>query len=397
MARNQKKGADDGIQVICRNKRAFHEYEISDRLECGVVLTGTEVKSLRDGHASLEDAYAKIESDEVWMLGSDIPEYAMGNRMNHKPKRPRKLLLHRNEIHKFAAKAEQKGLHAGAAAAVLQGRPGQGGTGGGGRQEDVRQARGGQEGVGPARHPTGDAGPPALTYSHGLGMQSCDPKEAHSRALLRVAARLAHWTRSGRTVVHLTALVESPDHVCCRYRLAAFRPFLERAGHTLELVALPRRPVGPRSGSTAGCAAPTWCCNGSCCRRGNSPCCAGPARLAAVRLRRRRLSTAIPTPPGASDHAGRMRRFAATVRAADAVIAGNAFLAAHAARWAGPGRVYVVPTCVDPGSLIRRTVPRSQRRGRPAGLGRLVQHAARPGSRAADAGGTRPPRAGRRA
>jgi SsrA-binding protein len=109
MARNQKKGADDGIQVICRNKRAFHEYEISDRLECGVVLTGTEVKSLRDGHALLEDAYAKIEGDEVWMLNSDIPEYAMGNRMNHKPKRPRKLLLHRNEIRKFAAKAEQKG------------------------------------------------------------------------------------------------------------------------------------------------------------------------------------------------------------------------------------------------------------------------------------------------
>ena len=95
---DQKKGEDDGIQVICRNKRAFHEYEISDRLECGVVLTGTEVKSLRDGHASLEDAYAKIENDEVWMLGSDIPEYAMGNRMNHKPKRPRKLLLHRQEI-----------------------------------------------------------------------------------------------------------------------------------------------------------------------------------------------------------------------------------------------------------------------------------------------------------
>ncbi len=110
MARNPKKGADDGIKVICRNKRAFHEYEISDRLECGVALTGTEVKSLRDGHASLEDAYAKLDEGEVWLIGSDIPEYAMGNRMNHKPKRPRKLLLHRNEIHKFAAKAEQKGF-----------------------------------------------------------------------------------------------------------------------------------------------------------------------------------------------------------------------------------------------------------------------------------------------
>src|SRR5438445_702171 len=110
MARNSKKSEDDGVQVICRNKRAFHEYEISDRLECGLVLTGTEVKSLRDGHASLEDAYAKIEGDEVWLIGSDIPEYAMGNRMNHKPKRRRKLLLHRREIAKFAAKASQRGF-----------------------------------------------------------------------------------------------------------------------------------------------------------------------------------------------------------------------------------------------------------------------------------------------
>ena len=110
MAHNSKKGEDEGVQVICRNRRAFHEYEISDRLECGVVLTGTEVKSLRDGHASLDDAYAKLEDGEVWLIGSDIPEYAMGNRMNHKPKRPRKLLLHRQEIRKFAAKADQRGF-----------------------------------------------------------------------------------------------------------------------------------------------------------------------------------------------------------------------------------------------------------------------------------------------
>jgi SsrA-binding protein len=109
MAHNSKKGDDEGVRVICRNKRAFHEYEIGDRLECGLVLTGTEVKSLRDGHASLEDAYAKVEDGEVWLLGSDIPEYAMGNVMNHKPKRPRKLLMHRQEIRKFAAKAEQRG------------------------------------------------------------------------------------------------------------------------------------------------------------------------------------------------------------------------------------------------------------------------------------------------
>jgi SsrA-binding protein len=109
MARKQQPG-EDGIKSICKNRRAFHEYEVHDKLECGIVLTGTEVKSLRDGSASLEDAYAKVEDGEVWLIGSDIPEYAMGNRMNHKPKRPRKLLLHRREIAKFAGKASQRGF-----------------------------------------------------------------------------------------------------------------------------------------------------------------------------------------------------------------------------------------------------------------------------------------------
>jgi SsrA-binding protein len=101
---------DEGIKPICRNKRAFHEYAIFDTLECGIVLTGTEVKSLREGAANLEDAYAKIEDGEVWLIGSDIPEYTMGNRLNHKPKRHRKLLLHRREISKFAQKASQRGF-----------------------------------------------------------------------------------------------------------------------------------------------------------------------------------------------------------------------------------------------------------------------------------------------
>ena len=108
MARHPKQ-EDDGIKIICRNKRAFHEYQIHETIECGLVLTGTEVKSLRDGSASLEDAYGKLDGGEVWLIGSDIPEYAMGNRMNHKPKRPRKLLLHRREINKFAGKATQRG------------------------------------------------------------------------------------------------------------------------------------------------------------------------------------------------------------------------------------------------------------------------------------------------
>ena len=112
MAGSKKKigSADDGIEVICRNRRARHDYHIFDTLECGIVLTGTEVKSLREGQSSLEDAYAKIEDGEVWLIGSDIPEYSMAHRLNHKPKRPRKLLLHKREIDKFAGKASQQGF-----------------------------------------------------------------------------------------------------------------------------------------------------------------------------------------------------------------------------------------------------------------------------------------------
>ena len=110
MAKANKDKSEEDIHAISRNKRAFHEYDVIECLECGIVLCGTEVKSLRDGSASLEDAYAKIEDGEVWLLGSDIPEYTMGNRMNHKPKRPRKLLLHRREIAKFAGKATQRGF-----------------------------------------------------------------------------------------------------------------------------------------------------------------------------------------------------------------------------------------------------------------------------------------------
>jgi SsrA-binding protein len=105
-----KRQDPDGVQTVCRNKRALHEYEIHDTLECGVVLKGTEVKSLREGSSSLDGSYAKIEDGEVWLLGSDIPEYSMGNKLNHKPKRPRKLLLHRREIARFAGKASERGF-----------------------------------------------------------------------------------------------------------------------------------------------------------------------------------------------------------------------------------------------------------------------------------------------
>lgn len=108
--KKDKKGEASGEVNICRNRRATHDYEILDQVECGVVLVGTEVKSLRAGHANLEDAYARIDDGEVWLIGAEIPEYEYGNRLNHKPKRPRKLLLHRREIDRFAGKAAEKGL-----------------------------------------------------------------------------------------------------------------------------------------------------------------------------------------------------------------------------------------------------------------------------------------------
>jgi SsrA-binding protein len=95
---------------ICRNQRAFHEYQIFDRMECGIVLVGTEVKSLRENGGSLDDAYARLEDGEVWLIGCEIPEYALGHHLNHKPKRRRKLLLRRREIAKFVAKAAQRGF-----------------------------------------------------------------------------------------------------------------------------------------------------------------------------------------------------------------------------------------------------------------------------------------------
>jgi SsrA-binding protein len=104
------KDAGEAVHVVARNRKARHEYDLIEKIEAGLVLTGTEVKSLRTGKANIEDAYADIDRDEVWLLGADIPEYLQANRMNHKPKRPRKLLLHRSEIAKLAAKASEKGL-----------------------------------------------------------------------------------------------------------------------------------------------------------------------------------------------------------------------------------------------------------------------------------------------
>lgn len=109
-AKEKAKSEGGGIHIVARNRRARHEYDLIEKVEAGIVLTGTEVKSLRNGKANLEDAYAAIEGNEVWLHGCDIPEYVEANQLNHKPKRARKLLLHRREIDKLLTKASEKGL-----------------------------------------------------------------------------------------------------------------------------------------------------------------------------------------------------------------------------------------------------------------------------------------------
>jgi SsrA-binding protein len=99
-----------GEKLIVDNRRARHEYHLSDRVEAGVVLVGTEVKALREGKATLQQAYAEVRDGEAWLLGLHIPEYGQGNRANHDPDRPRKLLLHRREIDRLYGQVRQKGF-----------------------------------------------------------------------------------------------------------------------------------------------------------------------------------------------------------------------------------------------------------------------------------------------
>jgi len=98
-----------GRKVIAQNKKARHDYAISDVLECGLVLTGTEVKSLRAGRASLIDGFAMINDGELWLMGVHTPEYTEGTWTNHTPRRDRKLLVHKQELRKLAAKLKDSG------------------------------------------------------------------------------------------------------------------------------------------------------------------------------------------------------------------------------------------------------------------------------------------------
>jgi SsrA-binding protein len=96
--------------VVATNRKAFHDYAIEDKMEAGIVLRGTEVKSLREGKVNLRDSYASVDHEQVILHNCHITPYSHGNIMNHDPLRPRKLLLHRKEISKLLGKTQQKGL-----------------------------------------------------------------------------------------------------------------------------------------------------------------------------------------------------------------------------------------------------------------------------------------------
>ena len=99
-----------GSRLVCQNKKAFFDYEILETVEAGMVLVGTEVKSLREGRANLKDSYAKIKNGEVFLYGFHISPYFAGSYNNHEPERVRKLLLHNREIYRLTGKTQEKGL-----------------------------------------------------------------------------------------------------------------------------------------------------------------------------------------------------------------------------------------------------------------------------------------------
>ena len=109
MAKNaQTKGRSDGM--IAENRRSRRDYEVEDTLEAGIMLTGSEVKSLREGKANIAEAYASDENGEIWLINSYLPEYLQANRFNHAPRRPRKLLLSAKEINRLRIGISREGM-----------------------------------------------------------------------------------------------------------------------------------------------------------------------------------------------------------------------------------------------------------------------------------------------
>lgn len=101
---------DPNSRTVCRNRRARHDYEIVDEIECGIVLMGSEVKSIRNNKITIDEAYARIQNDEFWLLNCDIAEYPQATYLNHERRRERKLLLKKRELRKFAESAGHDGM-----------------------------------------------------------------------------------------------------------------------------------------------------------------------------------------------------------------------------------------------------------------------------------------------
>ena len=102
--------AFDKVKTVAENRRARYDYHIGDVYEAGIALTGTEVKALRGGEGSIAESYAEVNGEEVWLINANIPEFSHGNRNNHEPKRPRKLLLHGREIAKLFGAVSREGM-----------------------------------------------------------------------------------------------------------------------------------------------------------------------------------------------------------------------------------------------------------------------------------------------
>ncbi|MDR7031774.1 SsrA-binding protein SmpB [Mesorhizobium sp. BE184] len=107
---NQVRKADPNSKIAAENRRARFNYEVLDTLETGLVLSGTEVKSLRGGHANIQESYASFEGGEVWLINSYLPEYLQANRFNHEPRRRRKLLVSKREMARLAQSVEREGM-----------------------------------------------------------------------------------------------------------------------------------------------------------------------------------------------------------------------------------------------------------------------------------------------
>ncbi|SIT58776.1 SsrA-binding protein [Mesorhizobium prunaredense] len=107
---NQVRKADPNNKTVAENRKARFSYEVLDTIEAGLMLTGTEVKSLRQGQANIQDSYASVEGGEIWLINSYLPEYLQANRFNHEPRRRRKLLLNKREMAKLSQSVDREGM-----------------------------------------------------------------------------------------------------------------------------------------------------------------------------------------------------------------------------------------------------------------------------------------------